>query len=253
MAGRFIAPLILTVLVAASCAHPPPRIRSAGRDFPSAGFATLRLKQSTDPQVEAVLGPPFKRVSIQTTVTKPNGPLPIGTPISFSIVNYLYLLTNGGPAASGHAVAKTATLVFYDGTLAAYDLNSTIPGEENQPVDSSRLTLLKQGVTTRADIIALLGVPSGQSIAFPHLPNALGHITYVWTHIEGQSLLHKILIIDLDRNDVLTHYALYDGLGPAPVLPPMPGLQGPAPFAPSVPPGTPAPQQVGPKPPLVRT
>jgi hypothetical protein len=240
----------MTALLAVSCAHLPAPVRTAGRDFPSAGFATLRLKQSTDPQVEAVLGPPFQRVSIQTTVTKPDGPLPIGTPISFAIVKYLYLLTNGGPAAAGHPVSKFATLVFYDGTLAAYDLTSTIPGEENAPIDASRLALLKQGVTTRAEIIATLGMPSGQSIAFPHMPNALGHITYVWTHIEGQSFLHKILIIDLDRNDVMTHYALYDGTGPANAAPLLPGL--PAPLTPSVPPG-PGPNAIPPKQPLVRT
>jgi hypothetical protein len=252
MAGRTVASLVLTALAVSSCAHLPAPARSAGRDFPSAGFAMLRLQQSTDPQVEAVLGPPFQRTSIQTTVTKPNGPLPIGTPVSFAIVRYLYLLTNGGPAAAGHAVAKIATLVFYDGTLAAYDLNSTIPGEENPPIDSSRLALLKQGVTTRADVIALLGPPSGQSIAFPHLPKSLGHVSYVWTHIEGQSLLHKILIVDLDHNDVMTHYALYDGLGPAPALPLLPGLPAPAPLSPSVPPGQ-GPNAIPPKAPLTRT
>jgi hypothetical protein len=248
MARGPIACCVVTALLAAACAPMPARVQSAGRDFPSAGFAMLRLKQSTDAQVEAVLGPPFKRVSVQTTVTKPNGPLPLGTPISFAFVSYLYLLTNGGPAVAGHAVAKIAQLVFFDGTLAAYDLNSTIPGEENPPVDASRLTLLKQGVTTRADIIALLGPPSGQSIAFPHVPHAMGHITYVWTHIDGQTLLHKVLMIDLDRDDVMTHYAFYDGVGPAPALPLLPGVPTPAPITPPVPPNV-----IPPKAPLVRT
>lgn len=252
MAGRIVGSLVLTALLAASCAHLPARVVSAGRDFPSAGFAMLRLKQSTDAQVQAVLGPPFKRASIQTTVTKPDGPLPVGTPISFAVDNYVYFLTNGGPAASGHAVSKVATLMFFDGTLAAYALISTIPGEENPPIDSSRLALLKQGVTSRADIIALFGVPSGQSIALPHVPNAIGRVAYGWTHIEGPSLLHKTLIIDLDGNDVMTHYTLYDGVGPAPVLPLVPGLPSPAPFSPPAPPGQ-GPRQLGPKPPLTRT
>jgi len=42
-------------LLAASCAP----VRMAGRDFPTAGFAALRLNETTAEQAEAALGPPY--------------------------------------------------------------------------------------------------------------------------------------------------------------------------------------------------
>jgi hypothetical protein len=203
-------------LAAAACAP----VRVAGRDFPTAGFATLKLNQTTDQQAEAALGPPFKRFAFQGTAANPRGALPVGTPLSMSVLTYEYGLSNGGPAVSGHAVGKFATLIFLGGRLAAYDVNSTIPGDENPPIDDARLALLHQGITTRNDIIGLMGAPSGQSVAFSFLPESKGHMTYVWTHFDGVEIRHKVLMIELDARDIMTRYALVDRSGPAQATPP---------------------------------
>jgi hypothetical protein len=196
--------------LAASCAP----VRTAGRDFPTAAFGTLRLRQTTDSQVEAVLGPPFKRLAVQGTTANPAGPVPPGTPFSLAILTYEFGISNGGPTVAGHPVGKFATLVFLGGTLAAYDLNSSIPGDANPPIDEQRLSLLKQGSTTRNDIIGLLGTPSGQSMALSFLPQDHGHVTYAWTHIDASGVRHKLLVIELDAHDVMIRYAMVDRSGP---------------------------------------
>ncbi len=228
--ARCGAILCATALVAASCAP----VRIAGRDFPTAGFAALRLNQTTDQQAEAALGPPYKRFAFQGTAANPHGAVPVGTPLSMSVLTYEYGLSNGGPAVAGHAVGKFATLIFFGGRLAAYDVNSTIPGDENPPIDDARLALLHQGTTTRNDIIGLLGAPSGQSMAFSFLPQSKGHITYVWTHLDGAEIRHKVLVIELDGRDIMTRYALVDRSGPAQTAPLLPTVPGIAPSAPAI-------------------
>jgi hypothetical protein len=218
------------LFLAVSCAP----VHIAGRDFPRAAFAELHLRTTTDQQAETLLGPPFKRLALQGTATNPAGPLPVGKPFSVAILSYAYGISNGGPDVSGHAVGKFATLVFFEGRLAAYDLDSTIPGDANPPIDDARLAQLHQGTTTRNDIINLMGPPSGQSTAFSFVPQSRGHITYVWTHFDGTDVRHKILVIELDANDVMTRYALVDRSGPLPstqVVPELPGDQAPPPIA----------------------
>ena len=72
-----------------------------------------------------------------------------------AILSYAYGISNGGPDVSGHAVGKFATLVFFEGRLAAYDLDSTIPGDANPPIDDARLAQLHQG----------LGIPFHMQVA----------------------------------------------------------------------------------------
>ncbi len=206
----------------------------AGRDFPTAGFAALRLNETTAEQAEAALGPPYKRFAFQGTAANPLGALPVGTPLSMSVLTYAYGLSNGGPAVSGRAVGKFATLVFFGGRLAAYDVNSTMPGEENPPIDDARLAQLHQGSTTRNDIIGLMGAPSGQSVAFSFVPDSKGHMTYVWTHSDGTDIRHKVLVIELDARDIMTRYALVDRSGPAQTTTLLPTLPGAVPQAPAI-------------------
>jgi hypothetical protein len=217
-----IGPMLLTACAPAV----PPVISRVGRDFPRAAFARFELKETTDQQAEAVLGPPINRLALKTTAANPAGPVPVGTPIDMAVLRYIYLLDSGGPQAGNRPVVKLATLVFLGGTLAAYDVNSTIPGDDNPPIDDSKLSLLKQGRTTRNDIISLMGTPSGQSAPLPFAPKSMGHITYAWTHFEGTGLRRKILIIDLNSRDVMTHYTLLDGSGPMPA----PAPNAPSPF-----------------------
>jgi hypothetical protein len=216
-------------------------VRTAGRDFPTAAFATLRLRQTTDSEVEAALGPPFKRLAVQGVATNPNGPVPPGTRVSVAVFTYEFGISNGGPAVAGHPVGKLATLVFFGGTLAAYELNSSIPGDGNPPIDEQRLSLLKQGSTTRNDIIGLLGTPSGQSMALSFLPQDHGHVMYAWTHIDARGVRHKLLVIELDAHDVMTRYALLDGSGP---------LSSPPAVVPALPNAPPPPIVVPRSPPL---
>jgi len=224
--ARFAAAAAVTgSLLLTNCA-PVPTAATAGRDFPRAAFAGFRLKETTDQQAEAMLGPPLNRLALKTTATNPAGPIPVGTRLDMALLRYAYIVGNGGPQAGNYPVVKIATLVFLGGTLAAYNVNSTIPGDDNPPIDDSKLALLKEGITTRNDIIGLMGTPTGQSEPLPFAAKSLGNVTYAWTHFEGAGLRHKILVIDLNSRDIMTHYTLLDASGP--ITKPAPGA--PTPF-----------------------
>jgi hypothetical protein len=231
--------MICTLAVLAGCAQ----VRVTGQDFRSGAFGSLRLGENTEPVAEALLGPPYKRTAIHGTANNPKGPLPLGTPINLTLLTYAYGLSSGGAEVSGRPVSKNATLVFVDGTLAAYDFISTIPGEENPPIDESKLTLMKEGSTTRDEVIGLMGTPTGQARAIAGISKGKGAATYVWVHIAGGAVQRKLLRFDFDARDVMTHYTMVDTAGPLPPL--IPGLPGVVPFTPYVPPYR-APQKAAP-------
>lgn len=203
-------------------------VRSAGRDFSKEAFAGFTLKQTTPEIVQAMIGPPLRQSSVRGTVTNPRAILPVGTPFSLTIYTYSFTLLNGG-VATHHPAVKVASLVFYDGTLAAYDVNSTIPGDESAGFDEARIGSLQRGVTTRAEVIALLGVPNGQSIKLDTAPAQTGTISYGKIEFEGSDIHRRTLLVQLDGHDVMTSYTMLDNTMPAnaPLLPPV--FRGPSP------------------------
>ena len=226
MRNAFAALVIVSLCIAlGGCAVPT---HTVGRDFSKEAFASFTLKQTTPEIVQAMIGPPLRQSSVRGTVTNPRATLPIGTPFSLTIYTYSYTLLNGGVATHRPAM-KMASLVFYNGTLAAYDVNSTIPGDDNAGFDETKLGLLQRGVTTRAQVIALFGVPNGQSIKLDNAPSQAGTVSYGRTEFQGSDIHRRILRVMLDGQDVMTSYTMLDNTMPAntPMLPPL--FRGPSP------------------------
>ncbi len=221
MRKAFAALFLVAMGVALSGCAVPARV--AGRDFPRQAFARFTLKQTNPEIVQAMLGSPLRQSTVRGTVTNPRSTLPIGTPFSVTIYTYSFALLNGGAATSRHPAVKVATLVFYDGTPAAYDVNSTIPGDEDAGFDERKLGLLQPGVTTRAGVIALFGTPNGQSIKLENVPAQSGMVAYGRIEVRGSDIHRRTLRILLDDRDVVTSYTMLDNTMPAnaPLLPPV--------------------------------
>lgn len=229
-------------LALGGCAHVarPAAPQIIGRDFSSAPVAGFRLRATTEAQVVAALGPPFQREAINTTVTNPKALIPLGTPIAMAVMKYLYIVANAGAATGGKPMGKNAVFVFIGGTLSAYDIGSSIPGDGDAPIDDSKIPLLKNGVTTREQVKALFGPPNGESAPVPYAQLPVGHLTYVRLRPQGGQLSHKILVVDFNNLDVMTHYTELEGTGPLPSLLPGQGAP-PAPPVPGARPGAPPP------------
>ena len=135
----------------AACA--PARI--TGRDFPLQPFNEFTLKKTTDQDVRNALGEPFQSNMLTQTVTNSNTPFPVGTPLTITKLNYMYNTSNGGPETGGRPAIKMAIFQFFGGIMFSDVFLSTFPNDAMPGFDESKLSLLRQGVTTRREVIAL--------------------------------------------------------------------------------------------------
>jgi hypothetical protein len=219
----------MVVLAACAMVQQP-----AGRDFAKAAFARFALDQTSLNEAEAALGPPMKQVAIRG-IARPGaaGVVP-GTPIALVRLNYYYAPFGFGTPAGQHP-AKSATLVFLNERLVAYDFNTAIPAEVTPPIDQSVLANLRQGATTRAEAIALLGTPNGELL---HVLNdaqrGASQVSYGWRRIANGTVEQRSLLLFFDKASRLSTYTLLDNSYPVdspPIPMPMP-VQPPTPVVP---------------------
>jgi hypothetical protein len=219
---RLAAAGLLTALSACVAQVPHP----LGHDFSRAAFSSFVLQTTTLPEVEAAIGSPLRISTISGLANQRAVTLPPGTPIALTLVNYFY--APFGPARQlSLTPAKSATMVFFQGRLVGYDVNSTIPGDDNAPIPEDRLAGLRRGSTTRNDAIALLGPPDGQSIVFAlPAPHRTSIMTYSWSRTEGDMTRRKLLRVEFDDAGRFSGYTMLDNSFPAGTSPiPFPAPQ----------------------------
>jgi hypothetical protein len=202
-------------LLAALSACVAPLPHPLGHDFSRAAFSTFVLQTTTLPDVEAAIGAPLRISTISGLANQRAVTLPPGTPIALTLVNYFY--APFGPARPlSQTPAKSATMVFFQGRLVGYDVNSTIPGDDNAPIPEDRLAGLQRGATTRNDAIALLGPPDGQSVVFAQPAGRRNSImTYNWSLTEGDMTRRKMLRVEFDGAGRFSGYTMLDNSFPA--------------------------------------
>jgi len=213
--------LVALVMMLSACVAPLPH--PVGHDFSRAAFSTFVMQTTTLPDVEASLGMP-------TGVTTSSGP----APVSLTVAVYLFAPYGTGPRQPG-APVKHATLVFFQGRLVGYDMMSTIPGDGNLPIAEDRLSSLHKGTTTRAEAIALLGPPDGQTVSFGGPPSRRSStMIYQWSHTEAGMVHGQLLRVVFDAAGRFVTYAMQDNsypVGSSPIPVPMPQLSPPPPVA----------------------
>ena len=221
------------VLAVSACM--PHAAQPIGHDFSRGAFSTFVLETTTLPDVEAVIGTPFKATTISGLANQHALVVLPGTPVALTMVSYFFAPYGAGPLPSAQTPTKSATLAFFQGRLVGYDVNSSIPGDDNLPIPEDRLGELHKGTTSRDDAIALLGAPNGQSIVFG---NAITHgastMTYNWAQVDGDMVRRKMLKVQFDTAGRFSTYTMLDNsfpLGSAPMPLPLPRVQ------PSPPPG----------------
>jgi hypothetical protein len=216
---------MVAAAMVAGCVAPLPH--PVGHDFSRAAFSTFVLQTTTLPDVEAAIGAPLRLSTISGTANQQALIALPGTPIALTVANYFYAPV-GGTARQPQVPSKFATMVFFQGKLVGYDVNSTIPGDDNPPIPEDRLSGLKRGRTTRAQAIALLGPPDGQSVVFAEpASHRSSVITYNWLHVADGMVERKLLKLDFDGSGLFTAYTMVDnsfplGSGPIPFPAPSP-------------------------------
>jgi len=196
-----------------ACVAPLPH--PLGHDFSRAAFSTFVMQTTTLPEVEAAIGTPLRVSTISGLANQHALIATPGTPVALTLANYFFAPYGAGPRQPG-APTKTATLIFFQGRLVGYDVNSTIPGDDNAPIAQDRLGDLHKGATTHEETIALLGPPDGQTVAFGGPPQRRAStMTYQWSHTEADMVHRQMLRVDFDPAGRFSSYTMLENSYPA--------------------------------------
>lgn len=124
----------------------------AGKEFTRIPNADLVFNQTEASEIQAKLGDPQN-----TMMTLVNG-----KEIRTWIYSYASAVSTAGLVAGG-ASSRVQVFKFHQGKLVGYEYSSSFL---NDPTgfDSSVIAGFREGVTTRADVVQVLGEPGGESV-----------------------------------------------------------------------------------------
>lgn len=186
--------LIFILLLLAGC---------VGRDFTRPAPDSLRLGQTTWPQVAERYGKPFKQ-SVSTLD---------GIDIATEIYAY------GSLSASHHrakinsdGAARKLELKFHNNILVGYVYSSSW-AEDHTDFDETKSAEIIQGVSTKTDVLRRLGKPSGYYI-YPMIESHSGDAAvYYYTETRAgvtkqAQTLSKLLVVTFAANGVVSDVSL---------------------------------------------
>ena len=168
----------------------------AGKDFVRPDPATLKNGETTYAQVTERFGKPFAEGS--TTKNEK----------TVKSISYAYASLGGRPAKEGVVPARGMGLYFYNDTLVGYEFLSSW-AEDSSDFDESKMNQIVKGLTTRAEVVQLLGRPSGFAI-YPMIKAATGEAAvYVYMEVSGgpftgRKTFRKSLIVAFDDKGIVT-------------------------------------------------
>lgn len=171
---------------------------SAGRDFQRPTSQELVLGKTTYAELSQRLGPARSQ-----SVSRVND-------TDLDMVTYSFAESGGRALVSGVTPGRSLQLHFHKGVLVGHEFVSSFANDATD-FDDSKVNAIQKGKTTRAQVLALLGQPSGEyapPMVKPELGSrALGY-SYLQVKVPGgfsQPKVHsKKLVVTLDAADVVT-------------------------------------------------
>jgi hypothetical protein len=177
----------------------------AGTDFVRPGAEEMKIGQTTYAQVIARMGAP--RQEGTALVNDKN----------VKSATYAYASTGGAPRHSGVTPARAQSFSFYNDVLVGQEFLSSW-AEDHTDFDESKVQSIIKGTTTRAQLVQLMGRPSGSQI-YPLIKSEKGEAaTYSYVHMTGSvftaKFYRKKLVVTFE-GDVATDVE-YTSAGEAP-------------------------------------
>ena len=176
-------------------------IGCGGRNFVRVQDDALVLNQTTKEQITSRLGKPFRE-----SVVKKND-------LQVEVVIYAYSSYGGVPDASDAIPERGQAFYFFNGNLVGYEFASSWK-QESTNFDAGKASQIKKGVTTRSDVVRLLGNPGGKYI-YPVIPNENEEaVNYIYIRkrkagsAEQLTTDTKSLVVTFDKQDILTNVEL---------------------------------------------
>ncbi|WP_139167117.1 outer membrane protein assembly factor BamE [Chromobacterium sphagni] len=167
----------------------------AGTNFKRPDAGALTLGQSTAADVARVMGEPQ-----QSGEAMKNDQ-------TIKLARYAYASTSGAARYPGVTPARAMVFSTFKDVLVGEEFNSSF-AEDATDFDEGKVSALRKGATTRSEVIALLGKPSGEAI-YPIIKSKTGKgVVYAYTHVTGtvfnMKLYSKLLVVSFDERDVVS-------------------------------------------------
>ena len=168
----------------------------AGTKFVRVADDSLVLGQTTQEQIKARLGAPYKEGGI----TK-NGQ-------TLKTASYAYSSAGGGADAQGVTPARSQGFIFFNDKLVGYEFASSFK-EDSTAFDGAKVSQIKTGESTRSDVVRLLGEPGGKYI-YPLIPDANEEaINYMYNQTKGNAFnlkfYQQLLVVTFNKQGVVTN------------------------------------------------
>ncbi|MCQ4273299.1 hypothetical protein NA655_19875 [Pseudomonas kuykendallii] len=168
----------------------------AGSNFVRPAADALATGTSTKSDVVQKLGKPERTGEI----TKNDKKLDVAT--------YVYAQNTGVGAYPGVIAARSLTYTFLDGVLTSQEFMSSFK-EDVTDFDGDKVPMIIKGKSTRADVVSLLGKPTGEAI-FPVIPQQNEKaLIYSYSQTTGTvfnlKFYSKSLVVSFDPNDVVSN------------------------------------------------
>ena len=169
-----------------------------GADFSRPDPASFTLGTTTEVEIRQRFGPPSGQTTAQV------GGRQVTT------LQYTY-----AEVRSTLIPVRSMTYAFHEGRLVGFDYSSSFVVDETA-FDESLAKKIKRGETTRTEVLALAGQPTGQFI-YPSLQATMpGRRAYVYGNSRSERLAsgatlettNKVLTIAFDDHDVVVEFSL---------------------------------------------
>ena len=168
----------------------------AGTDFVRPNANALELGKTTPAQIVAQMGEPKSR-----GVVKKDGTL-------LESMTYVYASLGGEPADKGVTPTRVQVFFFYNDILVGREFQSSFKSDSSN-FDETKIALLEEGKTSRADVIRIFGEPTGAYIAPVVEEGTREAIGYAYQAIRGgpfsgMKIFRKVLRISFDENSIVS-------------------------------------------------
>ncbi len=166
----------------------------AGTDFKRPGTADLALGKSTMADVTRVMGSPRQTGEILKNEQK------------VQMAQYAYAVSGGTGHRPGVIPARSMTFSTFQDVLVGEEFIGSF-AEDATDFDDSKVSAIQKGKTTRDQVTALLGKPSGQAL-YPLIKLKTGNAAiYHYVQVSGTVFslkqYQKLLIVTFDENNIV--------------------------------------------------
>jgi len=181
---------ILTALLAGACL--------LGADFSRPDPATFTLGTTTEQEIRARFGKPDGQVISRV------GDRVVAT------LRYAH-----AEARSTVVPARSMVYTFHEGRLVGFDYSSSFPADQTA-FDETLAKRIKRGETSRAEVLDLVGKPTGQFIYPSAYVTTPGRRADVYSYSRSEKLppgstletITKVLVVTFDDRDVVIETSL---------------------------------------------